>query len=266
MSCRMDSFRSVGELPVGVCRACGCGDNTIGHWTRWCVVPLMVVWISLPPLGQWQCLDDIATQSTTYNAICTLTVAAFSRLLRQEGAFYHQTPNEAKSIGWWIDTLLMAVAQDAPQELGVPFFGSIVMLSRSNTVSAILRDMQRNPPEFESNASIQVLHCTCGEYHLQVTLTAECAVGDVLAPGQFGDPKIFVQFDGSAHHDAGLGGAGAGLYEISAQGLQLMDWGSIALPQCKDNIVAEVMGADLACLYERYVKHCQTHNHPPPVA
>ena len=25
-----------------VCRACGCGDNTIGHWTRWCIVPLIV--------------------------------------------------------------------------------------------------------------------------------------------------------------------------------------------------------------------------------
>ena len=24
-----------------VCRACGCGDNTMGHWTRWCVVPLI---------------------------------------------------------------------------------------------------------------------------------------------------------------------------------------------------------------------------------
>ena len=27
---------------VVVCRACGCGDNTIGRWTRWCVVPLIV--------------------------------------------------------------------------------------------------------------------------------------------------------------------------------------------------------------------------------
>ena len=206
MSSRMDSFRSVGEFPVGVCRACGCGDNTIGHWTRWCVVPLMVVWIILQPLGQWQCLDDIATQSTTYNAICPLTVAAFRWLLRQEGAFYHQTPNEAKSIGWWIDTLLMAVAQDAPQELGVPFFRSIGMPSRCKVdmdritmqrvpvdietmhlpplvctlnsagspgdcvailpACSTVRDMQGNPLEFASNASIQMIHCTCGEYHL----------------------------------------------------------------------------------------------------
>ncbi len=22
-----------------VCRACGIGDNTVGHWSRWCIVP-----------------------------------------------------------------------------------------------------------------------------------------------------------------------------------------------------------------------------------
>ena len=32
-----------------VCRACGCGDNTIGHWTRWCVVPLIVAIAILKP-------------------------------------------------------------------------------------------------------------------------------------------------------------------------------------------------------------------------
>ncbi len=70
------------------------------------------------------CLSDIATTSITSNAICTLTLAAFRRLLsdRQEGAFYHQTPNESKSVSWWIDTLLAAVAQDAPRELAVSFF------------------------------------------------------------------------------------------------------------------------------------------------
>ena len=49
LSCRMDSFRSVGGFATGACRACGCGDNTVGHWTSWCVVPLMVVWIISSP-------------------------------------------------------------------------------------------------------------------------------------------------------------------------------------------------------------------------
>ena len=305
----MDCFRVANVRAEGACQACGCGDNTIGHWTRWCIIPLMVVWIILQPSETLHCVADIATTSVTSNAICTLTLAAFRRLLRQEGAFYHQAPNEAKSIGWWIDTLLAAVAQDAPQELAVPFFRAISCIPRckvntdsvvlhrvlpvdietmhlppivcslqdagnpgdrvailptNSTFCAILQEMQRNPPEFEQNISLQMFHCTCGEYHVQVALTTQCAAGDILVPGLFGEPKIFVQFDGSAHHDHEVGGAGAGLLEISAQGLQLLDWGCLALPSCKDNIVAEVMGADLALrLYERCVKTCQSYQLSP---
>ena len=31
------------------CRACGCSDNTIGQWTRWCPVPLIVALSILCP-------------------------------------------------------------------------------------------------------------------------------------------------------------------------------------------------------------------------
>ena len=87
---------------------------------------------------------------------------------------------------------------------------------------------------------------------------------DILNPGSFADPKIFAQFDGSASHDLHIGGAGAELFEISAQGLQLLDWGCLALPVCKDNIVAEVMEADLALrLYDRYVHICHQNGVSP---
>ena len=118
----MSQFQQVQRRPAGACVACGCGDNTIGHWTRWCMIPFVVVWIILQPSSSLHCLSDLAVVSPTHNAICTLTLAAFRRLLRQEGAFFHQTPDEPKSICWWIDTLLSAVSQDAPQELEVPFF------------------------------------------------------------------------------------------------------------------------------------------------
>ena len=52
------------------------------------------------------CLSDLATLSTTANAICTLTLAAFRRLHRQEGAFYHQTPNDPKLWKFTYVTLL----------------------------------------------------------------------------------------------------------------------------------------------------------------
>ena len=33
----MDCFWVANARTEGTCQACGCGDNTIGHWTRWCV-------------------------------------------------------------------------------------------------------------------------------------------------------------------------------------------------------------------------------------
>ena len=41
---------------------------------------------------------------------------------------------------------------------------------------------------------------------------------------------------------------------FSEQSLQLLDWSCLSIPRCPDNIVAEVLGADLSLLlYERYV-------------
>ena len=45
----MAPFRSMFAANGTVCAACGCGDNTIGHWTRWCIVPLLVAWILAQP-------------------------------------------------------------------------------------------------------------------------------------------------------------------------------------------------------------------------
>ena len=75
---------------------------------------------------------------------------------------------------------------------------------------------------------------------------------------------MFCQFDGSAHRAKSIGGAGAAMYVLSEQGLQLLDWSCISIPRCPDNIVAEVVGADLSLrLYERYVHWCLSHNIVP---
>ena len=36
------------------------------------------------------------------------------------------------------------------------------------------------------------------------------------------------------------------MYVLSEQGLQLLDWSCLSIPRCPDNIVAEVLGADLS--------------------
>ena len=104
-----------------VCRACGCGDNTIGHWTRWCPVPLIVALSILRPARQVDNLGQLARMGVKYAVTCTLVIASFRRLLRQEGAFLHQKSADPKEVLWWITTLHEMVATDSHIELGVEF-------------------------------------------------------------------------------------------------------------------------------------------------
>ena len=69
-----------GSLPAQatndcVWRACGCGDNTIGHWTRWCPIPLIVAHAILKPSYQHSTLNSIALINPRNTAICTLILA-----------------------------------------------------------------------------------------------------------------------------------------------------------------------------------------------
>ena len=104
-----------------VCRACHCGDNSIGHWTRWCVVPLIVAIAVLKPSHSDLTLCQLACQSPRHAVVCTLVLASFRRLLRQEGAFLHQQSAEAKRVQWWILKLHENVARDAHVQLHVEF-------------------------------------------------------------------------------------------------------------------------------------------------
>ena len=104
-----------------VCRACGCGDNTVGHWTRWCVVPLIVASAILQPSVCPPSLQHFAACNPRHAAVCALVLASFRRLLRQEGAFLRQCAAEPKDVTWWIAKLHEMVAQDAHIELQVPF-------------------------------------------------------------------------------------------------------------------------------------------------
>ena len=118
--------------------------------------------------------------------------------------------------------------------------------------------------ERPKNVHLSMVCCSCGEYHIHVTLLSNIGPGDLLVPADFGAPMIFCEFDGSAHRSQEVGGAGAAMYVISAQGLQLLAWSCISIVGCKDNIVAEVYGADLSMkLYDRYMNMCAEYNVRP---
>ena len=111
-------------LPLNdcVCRACGTGDNTVGHWSRWCIVPLIAAVRLLSISSLPNSINQIAVQSDRNTAVCSLVIAQFRRLLRQEGAFLHQNACLAKPPTWWIDELLCQITRQSHLQLRLERF------------------------------------------------------------------------------------------------------------------------------------------------
>ena len=118
--------------------------------------------------------------------------------------------------------------------------------------------MELSVASMQSNVQVSLITCQCGAFHVSLLTTSDLCKGDTLVPGNACSPRILVQFDGSAHRNKRVGGAGAALLQVESTGLSLLDWGAQALPNCADNIVAETYGAGLAIsLYEKYRNLCQ---------
>ena len=68
-----------------------------------------------------------------------------------------------------IDTMHLPPVVCSLQQDGGP--GDVVaILPVESLCCAALRELQRHPPEMEQNVTLQILHCPCGEYHVQVVL------------------------------------------------------------------------------------------------
>ena len=52
------------------CRACGCSDNTIGHWTRWCPAPLIVALSILRPTCGVENIGQLARMGVKHAVTC----------------------------------------------------------------------------------------------------------------------------------------------------------------------------------------------------
>ena len=101
-----------GRLPDNdlVCIACGCGDCTVGHWVRWCIVPIVAVHRLLGLRRYVGHLDEVSRLSQRALTVCSLVVFHFRRLLRQEGGFLHQTRGERHSPVWWCRRICQEVS------------------------------------------------------------------------------------------------------------------------------------------------------------
>ena len=136
----------------------------------------------------------------------------------------------------------------------------LAVLPLNSPVVAAVREMEGLVVPMQGNVKTTIVMCQCGSLHALLHSSADLCPGDILVPSNACEPRIMVQFDGSAHRTRGVGGAGAALLQVECSGLALLDWEAQALPVCADNIVAETHGADLALsLYEKYRQLSQQH-------
>ena len=138
------------------------------------------------------------------------------------------------------------------------------VLPLNSPVVSALREMEVATPSMQSNVQVSLASCQCGAFHVSLMSTADLCCGDTLVPTNSCLPRIIVQFDGSAHRNQRVGGAGAALLQVESNGVSLLDREARALPTCADNIVAETYGADLAiALYDKYRLLCQEQDLSP---
>lgn len=273
--------------PHAPCVACGAGDNTVGHWVRWCIVPVKALQALINDTNICSLLDG-ARRGPQQVAIATRVVHQFRIMRREAGAMKHQ---ETAPL---IDTDLCSqrVYVDLPSDLKVV----TLKIPRQNSNCCLCTDnltCQDRPPLHISsalappqvciatascetnqligvvelgaeslhliqqaaiygtgvaqNVKLTIIFCPCGSYHCQIHALHPIGCNEILSNcnGE-GAGDLLVQFDGSCHGDRQVGGAGAALYEVQPQGIALIKWSSVVLPECPENIFAEVTSAEVA--------------------
>ena len=132
----------------------------------------------------------------------------------------------------------------------------VAVLPLQSPILSALRELERTGTNMESNVQLKLTRCSCGEYHMCITACRELIKGDVLVPDKGGDPKIIVQFDGSAHRESQVGGAGAALLQFDGNGLALLDWDARVLPSVLTTLLLKPMVLILLCTYMRNTYAC----------
>ena len=100
------------------CVACSTGDNTVGHWVRWCKVPIIALRNLTGDLTLMSLLEG-TRKSAKHLAIATRVVHQFRLLLREAGAMRHQVAAPLVSTDSWITHLTQRVHGDLPSDLRI---------------------------------------------------------------------------------------------------------------------------------------------------
>ena len=120
----------------------------------------------------------------------------------------------------------------------------------------LLLSQRRKLPFPTATACIVPFSCHCGATHLRLQAMDDLSANTILL---LGEPQewqgCLVQFDGSAHKHTQTGGAGVSLLHVTPSSTSLVQWLSIPLLSCSDNVVAEAHAcrAAINLAFEYYV-------------
>ena len=120
----------------------------------------------------------------------------------------------------------------------------------------LLLSQHRKLPFPTATACLVPFLCHCGATHLRLQAMDDLSANTILL---LGEPQewqgCLVQFDGSAHKHAQTGGAGVSLLHVTPSSTSLVQWLSIPLLSCSDNVVAEAHAcrAAINLAFEYYV-------------
>ena len=120
----------------------------------------------------------------------------------------------------------------------------------------LLLSQHRKLPFPTATACLVPFSCHCGATHLRLQAMDDLSASTILL---LGEPQewqgCLVQFDGSAHKHTQTGGAGVSLLRVTPSSTSLVQWLSIPLLSCSDNVVAEAHAcrAAINLAFEYYV-------------
>ena len=133
---------------------------------------------------------------------------------------------------------------------------TIATFAKNDHRLRLLLSQHRKLPFPTATACLVPFLCHCGATHLRLQATDDLSANTVLL---LGEPQewqgCLVQFDGFAHKHTQTGGAGVSLLHVTSSSTSLVQWLSIPLLSCSDNVVAEAHAcrAAINLAFEYYV-------------
>ena len=133
---------------------------------------------------------------------------------------------------------------------------TIAILAKNDNRLRLLLLQHRKLPFPTATPCLVPFLCHCGSTHLRLQATDDLPANTILLLSESHEWQgCLVQFDGSAHKHTQTGGAGVSLLHVTPSSTTLVQWLSIPLLSCSDNVIAEAHAcrAAIKLAFEYYV-------------